>query len=224
MARGTEFEKPIHREGDGRYLSRVLTGVRHRFQERLTLEEANIPIHNTPIGGEEGTQDILEFWAKVQDGFRLCFRSDQDTRFPLDEEKLLAATTSNDEVDSLLQIIGWGVKQNFSTRLERIDNKHILPAFSQTVATFAYLRQKGEVSLAALQSPDAHKVGRIALYTTFWGNDITTEYIHAEILRLHEATIRGIWATGKVAHEPGFMRAIHFYAASEHLAQAIKAA
>lgn len=215
----------------GRDLYRVAEETGNRLQSRAVLESAGLVLFPVPIGGIDGIDDIKQYWIDAVNGYRLCFRMGQAGAEGINPLALMQETTP----DETLQLAERLQQERFIRRMtgqkdgppdesvwkdvEATDVRPTLLAFGHVLATLTHLRGMDRVSLYDIDTEDVREVpDALADARTFWRQfPYDAQGICTQMIVLARGTHEALYTRDRVVGTEPFLRAWHFFAASEQL-------
>ena len=174
-------------------------------RSRLLLQEANISIRNTPLGGETFAEQVKTLTANSIAGFGLVQRAADFTKTELQDflkltKPLYPASLSGATIVKPLELVN---------------------AFTQVQATLLFLNGKGQFSFADIETPiDGYDLGETELRVSYWRNSATPENMWSLVNKLDEITNEALYSPEDLATEQ-LLFIGHFFTAGAVLANKV---
>ena len=165
-------ELGLHREHFV-HVRHVVSDLAHRTTSRLLIEHLGLSTVNTPIGGRGGLTNIEGFWEDVREGSRAYFTNQREVAMG---RGIIGFTRP--EIPAVFENLGFSVDQ----RVHRSDDRPMLPAIAQMIATLAVLGSYPQVRFSDLDVPSyEQKAGDFGDIPSFWDDEITPDYFWGTI-------------------------------------------
>lgn len=184
------------------FLQRVSVDASHRLMYRVFAEDQNLPIKDTPVGGEDGLDKILSFMPIAKEGFTLNLRSEDVVSGQVRD--LLDVTTPTSLVDMLT-----GLNIRLKTKVEK---KNVsLALFRHTLATLSVLSKARKVDSSVI------KEGLSGI--SYWPPHLDTENVWRLLDEIEDTTRNMILDKDLVINKSSAIRATHFFVVGGQLAK-----